>query len=134
LNSNSTLYTEFSFGIIPADEKAEESIKMANTSSFRLNLEPNGVYYTACFSLIISDYIDESTAGYHIINTKHSVYFDEYDGVYSNFGDRKSAIKFKKFLIDLFNGEFEYGENQYMPHGVKEIFMVRQKQHFNRWL
>ncbi len=125
----------FDFGIIPADEETEDKLlKLVGEDELYLN-----TFYVNYMHIQLSEgnygcdtysYIDDN--GDEVVdcdkitlNPKGELTFSNFNasGLTAYFGDRKSAVQFKKMIIDLFEGRIVYGETNDNPGGIKEFIM-----------
>ena len=116
------LYLLFGFGVIPADEETRYKLLTCIGGEDELHLgtyQPNSMYLNISPSYTTD--IEEP-----ILNPTGELTFDadgHGHGEVLYFSDRRSAIQFKKALIDIFEGEIVYGETDEIPGGMKEIIM-----------
>ena len=117
-NHTTSLWLLLGIGLIPADEETFALCKQ--------NLDFwNDIYWASELGIKISDPCgDESPYDsgqweLELTNPKHVCYIEgnEYR---MRFADRQNANKFRKLIIDIFQGNVEMGETSEFPGGVKE--------------
>jgi hypothetical protein len=129
----SNIYINFSFGVIPINEESDTAI------SSEFNKQKTGIYWITNIYLHLTENA-ERTGGEtsqnlltindikipknkmdlaNMIIPKGICDFDNNNNIF--FSDRKSAIKFKKTLIDIFEGRIIYNETSEDPGGLKGI-------------
>jgi len=125
----------FDFGIIPADDVTyEKLLDLVGEDELYLNTFyvnymyiqlSEGNYGCDTYSCI-DDNGDEVINRENVtLNPKGELTFSNFNanGLTAYFGDRKSAVQFKKMIIDLFEGKIVYGETNDNPGGIKEFVM-----------
>jgi hypothetical protein len=145
----SNMYIGLSFGVIPINEESEEALN--SEFSKQHGDQSSGIYWISFIWLHLTENaerIDGVTPQelltingikipknkmdlVDIIIPKGHCNFDDSDNVY--FSDRKSALRFKKALIDIFEGKIIYNETTEDPGGLKGIIMdeICSERHFS---
>jgi hypothetical protein len=117
--NEASLWLLLGIGLIPADEETFVLCKE------NLDFWNDIIYWASDLGLKISDPCgDESPYDsgqweLELTNPKHVCYIEgnEYR---MRFADRQNANKFRKLIIDIFQGNVEMGETSEFPGGVKE--------------
>lgn len=118
------LWLEFPFAVIPVND--ETKAKMIE------GVEPNygkanyGMYYFQSMYLNFSEAItwdSEEDKKYWVMKPRGSVSLEDYGEFYPVFSNRSSAVRFKKALIDIFDGKIVLRETDENPGGVKGMLM-----------
>lgn len=120
----SELWLEFPFAVIPVND--ETRAKMIE------GVEPNygkanyGMYYFQSMYLNFSEAINwdsEEDKKSWVMKPRGSVSLEDYGEFYPQFSNRSSAVRFKKALIDIFDGKIVLRETDENPGGVKGMLM-----------
>ena len=120
----SALWLEFPFAVIPAND--ETKAKMIE------GVEPNygkanyGMYYFQSMYLNFSEsftWDSEEEKKSWVMEPRGSVSLEDYGDFYPVFSNRSSAVRFKKALIDIFDGKIVLRETDENPGGVKGMLM-----------
>ncbi len=120
----SELWFEFPFAVIPAND--ETKAKMIE------GVEPNygkanyGMYYFQSMYLNFSEsftWDSEEEKKSWVMEPRGSVSLEDYGEFYPVFSNRSSAVRFKKALIDIFDGKIVLRETDENPGGVKGMLM-----------
>jgi hypothetical protein len=91
-NQNDNLFLIFNFGVIPADKETED--KMLSYPEIKNNMWNNG-YWNSNFSIKLSQ------KGFEI-SPKAEAYFEEFEGFKYHPSNRRSASKFHRLIVDIF--------------------------------
>ena len=126
------LYTFLSFGVLPVDEDFDYTDIADSYGKNR-----NGSYWLGQISIHLGEYPDDvdqvemqrifdkdslSTKLPHPKNPKGIVHLEDWEYAF-HFNDRRSAVKFRKSIIDIFKGNVDYKETTENPGGLKEQFV-----------
>ena len=118
------LWFEFPLAVIPAD--VETKAKMIEFIEPNHGKPYNGMYYFGSmylnFSKAFTWDLEEEMKSW-VAEPTGSISMDDYGEFYPVFSNRSSAVKFKKALIDIFDGEIILGETDKDPGGVKGMVM-----------
>ena len=118
------LWFEFPLAVIPAD--GETKAKMIEFIEPTNGKPYHGKYYFECMYLNFSKAIildSEETKKSWVAEPTGSISMEDYGEFYPVFSNRSSAVKFKKALIDVFDGEIILRETDKDPGGVKGMVM-----------
>ena len=118
------LWFEFPLAVIPAD--GETKAKMIEFIEPTNGKPYHGKYYFESMYLNFSKAIildSEETKKSWVAEPTGSISMEDYGEFYPIFSNRSSAVKFKKALIDVFDGEIILGETDKDPGGVKGMVM-----------
>jgi len=126
------LYTFLSFGVLPVDKEFH------NTDiAKRIGKNPDGTYWLGELTIHLGDYpkgvdleemyrlyeIDDLSPNLpHPENPKGVAYLEQWQYQF-HLADRRSAVRFRKSIIDIFKGNIEYKETTKNPGGLKEQFI-----------
>ena len=118
------LWLEFPFAVIPAND--ETKAKMIEGVEPNYGKPNNGMYYFQSMYLNFSkaftwDSVEEKKS-WEMIPTGY-ISLEDYTEFYPVFSNRSSAVKFKKALIDVFEGKIVLRETEKDPGGVKGMLM-----------
>jgi hypothetical protein len=120
----SELWFEFPFAVIPADD--ETKAKMIENIEPRYGKPNNGMFYFQSMYLNFSKaftWDSEEEKKSWIMEPKGIVSMEDYGDHYPNFSNRSSAVRFKRALIDIFDGKIVLRETEKDPGGVKGMLM-----------
>ena len=118
------LWLEFPFAVIPVND--ETKAKMIEGVEPNYGKPNNGMYYFQSMYLNFSkaftwDSVEEKKS-WEMIPTGY-ISLEDYTEFYPVFSNRSSAVKFKKALIDVFEGKIVLRETEKDPGGVKGMLM-----------
>jgi len=141
----SNIYMNLSFGVIPINKESDAAL----SSDF--SKQSTGIYWITNILLHLTENVERVSGetqqnlltinGIKIPKNKMDLVdiiipkaICEFDDNIGNifFSDRKSAIRFKKALIDIFEGKIIYNETEENPGGLKGIIMdeICSERHF----
>ena len=118
------LWLEFPFAVIPVND--ETKAKMIEGVEPNYGKPNNGMYYFQSMYLNFSkaftwDSVEEKKSW--VMSPIGSVSLEDYGDFYPVFSNRSSAVRFKKALIDVFDGKIVLRETEKDPGGVKGMLM-----------
>ena len=118
------LWLEFPFAVIPVND--ETKAKMIEGVEPNYGKPNNGMYYFQSMYLNFSkaftwDSVEEKKSW--VMSPIGSVSLEDYGDFYPVFSNRSSAVRFKKALIDVFDGKIILRETEKDPGGVKGMLM-----------
>ena len=118
------LWLEFPFAVIPVND--ETKAKMIEGVEPNYGKPNNGMYYFQSMYLNFSkaftwDSVEEKKSW--VMSPIGSVSLEDYGEFYPVFSNRSSAVRFKKALIDVFDGKIVLRETEKDPGGVKGMLM-----------
>lgn len=118
------LWLEFPFAVIPVND--ETKAKMIEGVEPNYGKPNNGMYYFQSMYLNFSkaftwDSVEEKKSW--VMSPIGSVSLEDYGEFYPVFSNRSSAVRFKKALIDVFDGKIILRETEKDPGGVKGMLM-----------
>ena len=120
----SELWFEFPFAVIPADD--ETKAKMIENIEPRYGKPNNGMFYFQSMYLNFSKaftWDSEEEKKSWVMEPRGIVSLEDYGEFYPVFSNRSSAVRFKKALIDIFDGKIVLRETDENPGGVKGMLM-----------
>jgi len=120
------LWLEFPFAVIPVND--ETKAKMIEGVEPNYGKPNNGMYYFQSMYLNFSEAItlgsdSEEDKKSWVMKPRGSVSLEDYGEFYPVFSNRSSAVRFKKALIDVFEGKIVLRETEKDPGGVKGMLM-----------
>jgi hypothetical protein len=120
------LWLEFPFAVIPVND--ETKAKMIEGVEPNYGKPNNGMYYFQSMYLNFSKAItlgsdSEEDKKSWVMKPRGSVSLEDYGEFYPVFSNRSSAVRFKKALIDVFEGKIVLRETEKDPGGVKGMLM-----------
>ena len=118
------LWLEFPFGVIPADD--ETKAKMIEDIEAGYGKPYNGMYYFQSMYLNFSKaftWDSEEEKKSWVMEPTGSISMEDYGEVIASFSNRSSAVRFKRALIDVFEGKIVLRETDKDPGGVKGMLM-----------
>ena len=118
------LWLEFPFAVIPVND--ETKAKMIEGVEPNYGKPNSGMYYFQSMYLNFSkaftwDSVEEKKSW--VMSPIGSVSLEDYGDFYPVFSNRSSAVRFKKALIDVFDGKIILRETEKDPGGVKGMLM-----------
>ena len=118
------LWLEFPFAVIPVND--ETKAKMIEGVEPNYGKPNSGMYYFQSMYLNFSkaftwDSVEEKKSWE--MSPIGSVSLEDYGEFYPVFSNRSSAVRFKKALIDVFDGKIILRETEKDPGGVKGMLM-----------
>ena len=118
------LWLEFPFAVIPVND--ETKAKMIEGVEPNYGKPNNGMYYFQSMYLNFSKAFTwnsvEEKKSWEMIPTGY-ISLEDYGEFYPVFSNRSSAVRFKKALIDVFDGKIVLRETEKDPGGVKGMLM-----------
>lgn len=118
------LWLEFPFAVIPVND--ETKAKMIEGVEPNYGKPNNGMYYFQSMYLNFSKAFTwnsvEEKKSWEMIPTGY-ISLEDYGEFYPVFSNRSSAVRFKKALIDVFDGKIILRETEKDPGGVKGMLM-----------
>lgn len=100
---NENFYLSFGLGMAPADEETEKNI--TNLDKKNSDLVYNKALWPQWYDIKLSKDVNIDGASYEKIIKPEGVYSISYnDGVVALFDNRQNTFKFRKLLIDIFEG------------------------------
>ena len=118
------LWLEFPFAVIPVND--ETKAKMIEGVEPNYGKPNSGMYYFQSMYLNFSKAFTwnsvEEKKSWEMIPTGY-VSLEDYGEFYPVFSNRSSAVRFKKALIDVFDGKIILRETEKDPGGVKGMLM-----------
>ena len=120
------LWLEFPFAVIPVND--ETKAKMIEGVEPNYGKPNNGMYYFQSMYLNFSEAINSDSDSEEdkkswVMKPRGSVSLEDYGEFYPVFSNRSSAVRFKKALIDVFEGKIVLRETEKDPGGVKGMLM-----------
>lgn len=120
------LWLEFPFAVIPVND--ETRAKMIEGVEPNYGKPNNGMYYFQSMYLNFSEAItlgsdSEEDKKSWVMKPRGSVSLEDYGEFYPVFSNRSSAVRFKRALIDIFDGKIVLRETEKDPGGVKGMLM-----------
>jgi hypothetical protein len=125
-NDGGQLWLEFPFAVIPVND--ETKAKMIEGVEPNYGKPNTGMYYFQSMYLNFSkaftwDSEEEKISPNTVMEPTGKVSLEDYGEFYPVFSNRSSAVRFKKALIDVFEGKIILRETEKDPGGVKGMLM-----------
>jgi hypothetical protein len=125
-NDGGQLWLEFPFAVIPVNDETKANMIEGVEPNYG---KPNtGMYYFQSMYLNFSEAItlgsdSEEDKKSWVMKPTGKVSLEDYGEFYPVFSNRSSAVRFKKALIDVFEGKIVLRETEKDPGGVKGMLM-----------
>lgn len=119
-HGDNPLWIPFMIGLIPANEETLESMKRSGLEMWR------NTCWTSNAGVFLSHSVQEEGSyeeGDWDLKTKRTDaggFYIEQHQYDIRFASRRDALKFKRLLVDIFEGNVEMGEDASNPGGIKE--------------